>query len=138
MVQVFLVGKDFAAFPTYLVAVLHPSKVSGVVTLGVPYIPPNSKAVQTHLMPKGFYITRWQEPGWAEADFGWLDVKTVIKNICTLFSISEVPIAGDDQEIMDLRDFLWKILKSMHLCMRSLDFAIRYRFHTGVREKGLE
>ena len=45
-----------------------------------------------------------QEPGRAEADFGRFDVKTVIRNIYTLFSKSEVPIASDDQEIMDLFD----------------------------------
>ena len=43
-----------------------------------------------------------QEPGRAEADFGRFDVKTVIRNIYTLFSSSEIPVAGDDQEIMDL------------------------------------
>lgn len=43
-----------------------------------------------------------QEPGRAEADFGRYDVKTVIRNIYTLFSRSEIPVARDDQEIMDL------------------------------------
>jgi len=43
-----------------------------------------------------------QEPGRAEADFGRFDVKSVIRNIYILFSKSEVPVAGDDQEIMDL------------------------------------
>ena len=45
-----------------------------------------------------------QEPGRAEADFGRFPVKSVIRNIYTLFSKSEVPIAADDQEIMDLFD----------------------------------
>ncbi|XP_015881479.2 uncharacterized protein LOC107417376 isoform X1 [Ziziphus jujuba] len=97
-----LVGKDFGAFPAYLVPILHPERVSGVVTLGVPFMLPGPSAVKNHLLPKGFYITRWQEPGRAEADFGRFDVKSVIRNIYTLFSRSEVPIAGDDQEIMDL------------------------------------
>jgi len=43
-----------------------------------------------------------QEPGRAEADFGRFDVKSVIRNIYILFSKTEVPVAGDDQEIMDL------------------------------------
>ncbi|KAJ1380380.1 Alpha/Beta hydrolase fold [Sesbania bispinosa] len=47
-------------------------------------------------------INKFQEPGRAEADFGRFDVKSVIRNIYILFSGSEVPVAGDDQEIMDL------------------------------------
>ncbi|KAJ4825871.1 putative polyol transporter 4 [Turnera subulata] len=103
-VAVFLVGKDFGAVPAYLVAVLHPEKVSGVITLGIPFMMPGPQAVQTDLMPKGFYITRWQEPGRAEADFGRFDVKKVIRNIYILFSGAEVPTATEDQEIMDLFD----------------------------------
>ncbi|PON87836.1 Epoxide hydrolase-like [Trema orientale] len=102
--KAFLVGKDFGALPAYLVAALHPERVSGVVTLGVPYILPGPSAVQNHLLPEGFYVSRWQQPGRAEADFGRFDVKTVIRNIYTLFSRSEVPVAGENQEIMDLFD----------------------------------
>ncbi|TQD88334.1 hypothetical protein C1H46_026078 [Malus baccata] len=53
---------------------------------------------------EGFYISRWQEPGRAEADFGCFDAKTVVRNIYILFSISEIPIAAENQEIMDLVD----------------------------------
>ncbi|ERM95227.1 hypothetical protein AMTR_s00009p00267980 [Amborella trichopoda] len=43
-----------------------------------------------------------QEPGRAEADFGRLDVETVIRNIYILFSGSELPVASENEEIMDL------------------------------------
>ncbi|KHN31993.1 Epoxide hydrolase 2 [Glycine soja] len=102
--QAFLVGKDFGAIPGYLTAAVHPERVAAVITLGIPFMLPGPSAVQNHLLPKGFYITRWQEPGRAEADFGRFPVKSVIRNIYTLFSRSEVPIAADDQEIMDLFD----------------------------------
>ncbi|KAJ8768516.1 hypothetical protein K2173_022611 [Erythroxylum novogranatense] len=103
--KVFLVGKDFGAVPVNLLAVLHPNRVSGVVTLGAPFMLPGPNAVPAQYLPKGFYITRWLEPGRAEADFGRFDVKTVIKNIYTLFSSSELPAATrDDEEIMDLVD----------------------------------
>ncbi|KAI3710293.1 hypothetical protein L2E82_40071 [Cichorium intybus] len=46
------------------------------------------------------YPTR--ETGRAEADFGRLDAKTVVRNIYILFSRSEIPIAGESQEIMDI------------------------------------
>ncbi|KAG4927483.1 hypothetical protein JHK85_053969 [Glycine max] len=45
-----------------------------------------------------------KEAGRVEADFVCFDVKSVIRNIYTLFSGSEIPIAGDNQEIMDLYD----------------------------------
>jgi len=49
-------------------------------------------------------INNIQEAGRAEADFVRFDVKSVIRNIYTFFSRSEIPITGDNQEIMDLYD----------------------------------
>ncbi|XP_057525624.1 uncharacterized protein LOC130805039 [Amaranthus tricolor] len=102
--KVFLVGKDFGAFIASLVAVLYPNRVSGFITLGVPFILPGPARTQSDQLPKGFYILRWKEPGRAEADFGRFDVRTVIKNIYILFSGSDLQVADDDQEIMDLVD----------------------------------
>ncbi|XP_022142376.1 bifunctional epoxide hydrolase 2-like [Momordica charantia] len=101
--KVFLVGKDFGAMPAYYFALKHPERALGVVTLGVPFMPPEPIKFQSHL-PEGFYISRWQEPGRAESDFGRFDAKTVVRNIYILFSRSEVPIAEENQEIMDLVD----------------------------------
>ncbi|BBG99644.1 alpha/beta-Hydrolases superfamily protein [Prunus dulcis] len=100
--QAFIVGKDFGALSAYRVGVLHPERVSAIITLGTPFIQPGPSVVQNHPLPEGFYISRWQ--GRAEADFGRFDVKTVIRNIYILFSKSEIPIAAADQEIMDLID----------------------------------
>ncbi|XP_050375599.1 uncharacterized protein LOC126793190 [Argentina anserina] len=103
--KAFLVGKDFGSIPAQIVAALHPDRVAGVISLGIPFIIPGPSAIQNHLLPEGFYISRWQAPvGRAEADFGRFDVKSVIRNIYILFSGSEIPIAGKDQEIMDLFD----------------------------------
>ncbi|PRQ28886.1 putative soluble epoxide hydrolase [Rosa chinensis] len=102
--KVFLIAKDFGARPAYLFALLHPERVSGVVTMGVPYTPPTSRPQYDNSLPEGFYINRWQEPGRAEADFGRLDAKTVVRNIYILFARSELPIAAENQEIMDLVD----------------------------------
>ncbi|KAJ4703459.1 Epoxide hydrolase 2 [Melia azedarach] len=103
LTKVFLVAKDFGARPAYLFALLHPERVAGVITLGIPFIPPGPIDYMKYL-PEGFYISRWQEPGRAEADFGCLDAKTVVRNIYILFSRSEIPIAAENQEIMDLVD----------------------------------
>lgn len=102
--KVFLIGKDFGSITAYLVAVVHPERVSGLVSLGIPFLLPGPNCIRNDLMPSGFYITRWQEPGGAEADFGRLDVKTVVRNVYILFSGTEPPTARDDQEIMDLVD----------------------------------
>lgn len=103
--KVVLVAKDFGAKPAYLFALLHPERVLGVVTLGVPFIPPGpGPSEYQKYLPEGFYISRWQKPGRAEADFGRLDAKTVVRNIYILFSRSEIPIAAENQEIMDLVD----------------------------------
>ncbi|RVX20066.1 hypothetical protein CK203_004422 [Vitis vinifera] len=95
--------EDFGALPAFQVAVVHPERVSGVIILDAPFTPPGAFAIQMQLFPKGFYVQRWR-PGRAEADFGRFDVKTVIRNINILFCRSELQVASDDQEIMDLVD----------------------------------
>ncbi|KAF8031298.1 hypothetical protein BT93_D0482 [Corymbia citriodora subsp. variegata] len=102
--KVFLVAKDFGVFPAYPFSLIHQERVRGIVTLGIPYIPPSHSIKNHEHLPEGFYISRWQEPGRAEADFGRLDAKTVVRNIYILFSRSEIPIAAENQEIMDIVD----------------------------------
>ncbi|KAJ0621058.1 putative soluble epoxide hydrolase [Helianthus annuus] len=99
--KVFVIAKDFGVWVAYSFVILHQEKVAGIVTLGMAFMPP--AAYKHHFaLPEGFYVTRWQEPGRAENDFGRFDVKTVVRNIYILFSRSEMPIADEDQEIMDL------------------------------------
>nr|XP_043610597.1 bifunctional epoxide hydrolase 2-like [Erigeron canadensis] len=99
--KVFVVGNDFGAVVAYPLALLYPEKVVGIITLGIPFMPPG--AFTNHFsLPEGFYPRRWQEPGRAEADFGRFDIKTVVRNIYILFSQSELQIASENQEIMDL------------------------------------
>ncbi|KAH0697138.1 hypothetical protein KY289_014620 [Solanum tuberosum] len=80
---------------------LHGERVSGIITMGVPFVPPQPINYSEKL-PEGFYVSRWREPGRAEADFGRLDAKTIVRNVYILFSRSEIPIANEDQEIMDI------------------------------------
>ncbi|KAL3647146.1 hypothetical protein CASFOL_008114 [Castilleja foliolosa] len=102
--KVILVGKDFGARVVYHFALVHPDRVGAVATLGVPFMLTGPDAFQRHLIPDGFYMLRWQEPGRAEKDFGRFDVKTVVKKIYIMFSGSELQVAREDQEIMDLVD----------------------------------
>ncbi|KAF0930973.1 hypothetical protein E2562_038543 [Oryza meyeriana var. granulata] len=99
--KAFLVGKDFGAMPAYDFALRHPNRTCGVMCLGIPF---GTAGLSIDTLPEGFYILRWGQPGRAEADFGRYDVKRVVRTIYILFSRSEIPIAKEDQEIMDLAD----------------------------------
>ncbi|KAK1426596.1 hypothetical protein QVD17_15272 [Tagetes erecta] len=99
--KVFVIGKDFGAIIAYPFALKHADKVAGIVTLGLPFMPPGA-FTQQFVLPEGFYPRRFQERGRAEADFSRFDVKTVVRNIYILFSQSELQIANEDEEIMDL------------------------------------
>ncbi|KAJ0797839.1 putative soluble epoxide hydrolase [Helianthus annuus] len=101
--KIFIVAKDAGVRPAYVFTLRYPTRVTGVIALGIPHTPFGSPRYLTEL-PEGFYINRWREPGRAEADFGRLDVKTVVRNIYILFSRSELPIASENQEIMDIVD----------------------------------
>ncbi|KAL8209331.1 hypothetical protein R6Q57_006063 [Mikania cordata] len=99
--KAFVVAKDFGGWVAYAFALLHPHKVAGIITSNVLFMPPG--AFTDHFVfPEGFYVSRWQTPGRAEADFGRLDVKTVVRNIYIMFCQSEMPIAAENEEIMDL------------------------------------
>nr|GEU88484.1 bifunctional epoxide hydrolase 2-like [Tanacetum cinerariifolium] len=95
------VAKDFGVRPAFLFALLYPTRVARVVSLGVPHALFGPRKFHIEL-PKGFYINRWKEPGRAEVDFARLDAKTVVKNVYILFARSEIPIASEGQEIMDI------------------------------------
>ncbi|CAI9756503.1 unnamed protein product [Fraxinus pennsylvanica] len=101
--KAFLIAKDFGAIVASIFAVLYQDRILGFVTLGVPFYLPRFLTSDKQL-PEGFYMSRWKEPGRAESDFGRLDAKTVVRNVYILFSRSEIPIAHENEEIMDLVD----------------------------------
>ncbi|KAM7503479.1 hypothetical protein LguiB_002383 [Lonicera macranthoides] len=55
--KVLLVGKDFGARVAYHFALLHPTRVQGIATLGVPFLLTGPEAFPSDLLPKGFYIS---------------------------------------------------------------------------------
>lgn len=57
--QAFLIAKDFGVRVAQFYAVLHPERVAGIVTLGIPLVPQRPAPFQEYL-PEGFYISRWQ------------------------------------------------------------------------------
>ncbi|XP_076948803.1 epoxide hydrolase 2-like isoform X3 [Bidens hawaiensis] len=101
--KIFIICKDAGVWPAYVFTLRYPTRVTGVIALGVPHMPFGRPKFLTEL-PEGFYVNRWREAGRAEADFGRLDAKTVVRNIYILFSRNEIPIANENQEIMDIVD----------------------------------
>ncbi|KAK3139723.1 hypothetical protein QOZ80_5AG0388730 [Eleusine coracana subsp. coracana] len=99
--KAFLVAKDFGVKPAFDLALCHPDRVCGVVTIGVP---PLVESLDFSGLPEGFYIYRWREPGRAEADFGRFNARRIMRTIYILFSKSEVPVAKQGQEIVDLAE----------------------------------
>lgn len=99
--KISIIAKDAGTRPAYLFALRYPTRVTGVISIGIPHAP-FGPATFLKELPEGFYINRWREPGRAEADFGRLDAKTVVRNVYILFSRSELPIASESQEIMDI------------------------------------
>ncbi|KAK9714714.1 hypothetical protein RND81_06G114100 [Saponaria officinalis] len=102
--KVFLISKDFGTRVACVFAYLHKERILGVITLGLPYVPQRPSNSLGQLLPKGCYVSRWQEVGRAEADFGRFDAKTVVRKIYILFSKNEMPTAEENQEILDLVD----------------------------------
>ncbi|XP_021597781.1 epoxide hydrolase A isoform X3 [Manihot esculenta] len=100
--KVVLVAKDFGGRLVSMFTLLHPERVLGIATIGAPLLYQGRLSQSSKNLPEGFYIHRFREPGRAEADFGRFDAKTVVRNVYILFSRSEIPIAAENQEIMDL------------------------------------
>ncbi|XP_060191186.1 uncharacterized protein LOC132621070 [Lycium barbarum] len=102
--KVTLVAKDFGAELAQILVLLHPERTSHRSRhSGSPFTPLGPRKF-VEALPEGLYISRWQEPGRAEADFGRFDFKTVLRNIYILFSRNDIQIAALNQEIMDLVD----------------------------------
>ncbi|XP_019162147.1 PREDICTED: bifunctional epoxide hydrolase 2-like [Ipomoea nil] len=101
--RVYVVAKDFSVRIAHLFAILHPKRLAGIITFGIPVVPLNRPRLAEPL-PGGVYTSRWMEPGRLEADFARFDVKTVLRKIYILFSKTEIPTAADDQEVLDLVD----------------------------------
>ncbi|CAH1448442.1 unnamed protein product [Lactuca virosa] len=99
--KISIIAKDAGTRPANLFTLRYPTRVTGVISLGIPHTPFGPPAFLKEL-PEGFYINRWRESRRAEADFGRFDAKTVVRNIYILFSRTEIPIADENQEIMDI------------------------------------
>jgi pimeloyl-ACP methyl ester carboxylesterase len=94
------VGHDWGAMVVGQMALLHPDRVTGVMTMSVPLLPRGAMApVQMMRQLFGdifFYILYFQEPGVADADLGADPAETMTRMLAglTLATDGEVDIAG--------------------------------------------
>ncbi|CAI8618186.1 unnamed protein product [Vicia faba] len=98
--KVFLIGKFFGGPPAYLFSILLPERVLGVITLGVPYVPPGPPMLHKYL-PEGLYILRWKNQEEHRLILDGLMKKLLCEKF-TSFS-REVPYktVGDDLSLPD-------------------------------------
>ncbi|XP_076885403.1 epoxide hydrolase 2-like [Bidens hawaiensis] len=101
--KAYVVAKDFGSMVGYLFALYHPQKILAIITFGLPYLPYGLHHTYLNL-PEGFYFRRLREHARAKADFARFDNKTVVKKMYIMLSKSEIPIASENKEIMDLVD----------------------------------
>uniref|UniRef100_P0DO69 Epoxide hydrolase 2 n=1 Tax=Siraitia grosvenorii TaxID=190515 RepID=EPH2_SIRGR len=86
--QVFLVGHDWGAMMAWYFCLFRPDRVKALVNLSVHFLRrhPSIKFVDGFraLLGDDFYFCQFQEPGVAEADFGSVDVATMLKKFLTM------------------------------------------------------
>ncbi|KAI7736253.1 hypothetical protein M8C21_022703 [Ambrosia artemisiifolia] len=58
--KIFIVAKDAGVRPAYVFTLRYPTRVTGVVGLGIPHTPFGRQRFLQEL-PEGFYINRWRE-----------------------------------------------------------------------------
>ncbi|KAJ7537911.1 hypothetical protein O6H91_11G027600 [Diphasiastrum complanatum] len=103
--KAFVVGHDYGALLAWYLSILRPDRVKAVAALCVPAIIRKREGSLVEKLDqfygKGFYISRFQEPGRAEAEFARLDVKTVMKKFFVFFSQNNLA-AKEDQDLLDV------------------------------------
>lgn len=52
-----IVGKDFGAATAFDLAIQHPDRITGIITVGMPFAP--KAFAKIFELPEGFYIKRW-------------------------------------------------------------------------------
>lgn len=83
--QAFIVGHDWGASVTWYTALMRPDRVRGVVSLSVPFSPRGRVSSLTAIrsvLGNGFYMSYFQQPGVAEAEFE-RDVRTTMRKFLT-------------------------------------------------------
>ena len=83
--EAFIVGHDWGASVTWNVALMRPDRVRGIVALSVPFSPRGRVSSLTAIrsvLGNGFYMSYFQQPGVAEAEFE-RDVRTTMRKFLT-------------------------------------------------------
>lgn len=114
-----MVGKDFGSWPVYLLSLLHPTRISGIVSLGVPFFPP--RPLRYKDLPEGFYINRWKVH--AFFFFASFSCSGTLGFLCNISNLSKLVILEDEGLSLSLF-FNWKSVEMMlMMCYHSASFS---------------
>lgn len=100
--QAFVAGHDWGASVAWNMALFRPDRVRGVIGLSVPYSPRGQASMLTvmrSVLGNGFYMSYFQQPGVAEAEFE-RDVRTTMRKFLTA-DISGAAVVPEGKGMLD-------------------------------------
>ncbi|HVB23634.1 MAG TPA: alpha/beta hydrolase [Ktedonobacteraceae bacterium] len=101
--QAVVAGHDWGASVAWNLALLRPDRVRGVIGLSVPYSPRGRASMLTvmrSVLGNGFYMSYFQQPGIAEAEFE-RDVRTTMRKFLTA-DISGAAVVPEGKGMLDV------------------------------------
>lgn len=101
--QAIVAGHDWGASVAWNMALFRPDRVRGVIGLSVPYSPRGQASllsVMRSVLGNGFYMSYFQQPGVAEAEFE-RDVRTTMRKFLTA-NISNAAVVPEGKGMLDV------------------------------------
>ncbi len=101
--QAIVAGHDWGASVAWNMALFRPDRVRGVIALSVPYSPRGRASLLTvmrSVLGNGFYMSYFQQPGVAEAEFE-RDVRTTMRKFLTA-NISGAAVVPEGKGMLDV------------------------------------
>lgn len=101
--QAIVAGHDWGASVAWNMALFRPDRVRGVIGLSVPFSPRGQASMLTAMrsvLGNGFYMSYFQQPGVAEAEFE-RDVRTTMRKFLTA-NISSAAVVPEGKGMLDV------------------------------------
>ena len=101
--QAIVAGHDWGASVAWNMALFRPDRVRGVIGLSVPYSPRGQASLLTvmrSVLGNGFYMSYFQQPGVAEAEFE-RDVRTTMRKFLTA-NLSGAAVVPEGKGMLDV------------------------------------
>lgn len=101
--QAIVAGHDWGASVAWNMALFRPDRIRGVIGLSVPYSPRGQASMLTAMrsvLGNGFYMSYFQQPGVAEAEFE-RDVRTTMRKFLTA-NLSGAAVVPEGKGMLDV------------------------------------